>query len=182
MTPDVDQYLRSMCKAMSGIILPELEGKPFAREQAGLVLATLELLAEVQEHQFAYARQELADLRQLFDAWRRLRPDSGDATFWTALHESGCAAGEAGPRELRELIAHWKSCLRTLMEGWPPSPGSELRILLDRCIERQLARETAWLRRTGFIPGAADVPHVSTVLAHQARAPLDHCAVHSPSA
>ena len=171
MKPDVNQHLQSMCKAMQEIVLPELADKPFAHEQANLILATLNLLVEVQEHQFAYARQEFADLHCLLGAWLEDHPEHGDTALRKDFHEASRASIETGLRELCDAITQ-KACLRTLMDGAPLPPDSLIHALLNRYVERQLARETAWLRRTGFIPDAGQVPHVSAVLAQQAHIPM----------
>ncbi|MEZ5481716.1 MAG: hypothetical protein R3E73_05885 [Porticoccaceae bacterium] len=63
MKPDVNQHLQSMNKALVEVILPELESKPFAKEQASLISASLQLLVEVQEHEFHYIKQEYEDTR-----------------------------------------------------------------------------------------------------------------------
>lgn len=172
MKPDVNQHLQGMCKAMQEIVLPELADKPFAHEQASLILATLNLLAEVQEHQFAYARQEFADIRCLLGAWHEDHPDSADASLRMDFPDLPRAAGDMPLGELRDRVTHEKSRLRRLMDGEPLPRDSRIHALLERYIERQLARETAWLRKTGFIPNGGRIPHVSTVLEQQARHPL----------
>ncbi|HEX5806074.1 MAG TPA: hypothetical protein VFY31_07040 [Macromonas sp.] len=172
MKPDVNQHLQSMAKAMTEIVLPELQDKPFALEQASLVVASLKLLVEVQEHQFAYVRQEFDDLRSLLGAWFVNHPQSLEPAFWQALHAGQCDAGTMGFGELRDTVSREKSSLRELMERCPLPAGSPVAPLLDLYIERQLARETAWLRLTGFIPEAASVPAIATVLEAQRQAPL----------
>lgn len=172
MKPDVNQHLHSMAKAMTEIVLPELADKPFALEQASLVVASLKLLAEVQEHQFAYLRQEFDDLRGLLGAWFESHPQSAEPAFWQALRTAPRDAGTLSFDQLRDTVTREKASLRTLIQDTSLPPGHPVRTLLGRYIERQLARETSWLRLTGFIPEAGAVPEIAAVLEQQARTPF----------
>lgn len=178
MKPDVSQHLQSMAKALNEIVLPELQDKPFALEQANLIVASLNLLAEVQEHQFAYVRQEFDDTRCLLAVWRQAHPEGADPAMQqivTAPH------GDADTRnlgELAETVTGDKARLRTLMAKAPLPPGSPVEPLLHSYIERQLARETAWLRLTGFIQDASAIPAIANVLDSQKNTPL-HTTNHS---
>lgn len=174
MKPDVNQHLQSMAKAMTEIVLPELQDKPFALEQASLVVASLKLLAEVQEQQFAYARQEFDDLRRLLGAWFESHPQSAEPGVWQALHSAPREAEALSFGELCDTVTREKASLRDLMERGPLPAGSPVTPLLARYIERQLARETSWLRLTGFIPEANAVPTIDKVLEQQAQTPLQH--------
>ncbi len=171
MKPDVNQHLKSMCKALKEIVLPELEGKPFVQEQAGLIAASLELLIDVQDHQFAYVHQELQETRHLVDAYLRAIP--ADLASRCPLTESRNAL--ATPQDLptlRDLLTQEKSALRSLMDAYTPLPGSPLAATLADTIERQLARESAWLRKTGFLSNAESIPSIGAVLKQHALTPL----------
>lgn len=172
MKPDVNQHLQSMAKALTEIVLPELQDKPFALEQASLIAASLQLLVEVQEHQFAYVRQEFDDIRSLLAAWFNAYPQSADPAFWQALEAVHNSSDAMGFGELRDTVSRAKSRLRTLMDGFPLPAASPVKPLLERYVERQLARETSWLRLTGFIPDAASIPEIGTVLETQHKTPL----------
>ena len=174
MKPDVNQHLQSMAKALSEIVLPELHDKPFALEQASLVVASLKLLVEVQEHQFAYIRQEFEDLRCLLGAWFENHPQSAAPAFWQSLHAAPRDAGSLSFGELRDMVTREKSSLSTLMQDTTLPPGHQVKTLLEQYIERQLARETSWLRLTGFIPEADTVAPIGSILEQQALTPLQH--------
>lgn len=172
MKPDVSQHLQSMAKALNEIVLPELQDKPFALEQANLIVASLNLLAEVQEHQLAYVRQEFDDTRCLLAVWRLAHPEGAAPAIQQIVTARHGDADTQNLGELAETVAGDKARLRTLMDKAPLPPGSPVEPLLHSYIERQLARETAWLRLTGFIPDASAIPAIANVLDSQKNTPL----------
>lgn len=173
MKPDVNQHLQSMAKAMTEIVLPELQDKPFALEQASLVVASLKLLVDVQEQQFAYVRQEHDDIRRLLSAWYEHHAESHDPGFWQDGEKAALnTAAALGFSEMRDAVTQDKTRLRELMDRFPLPTGSPVTQLLHHYIERQLARESSWLRLTGFIPEAENVPAIAAVLETQRLSPL----------
>ena len=62
MEPMVQQHLMSLRKTLEEVVAPALGDNAFAAEQAGLIAASLALLAEVQPHEDDLLRQEYADL------------------------------------------------------------------------------------------------------------------------
>jgi hypothetical protein len=175
MIPDVNQYLSSIRKTVSEVILPQVSGDPFATEQAALIVVTLTLLLEVQEHQYPYEFAECASLQDtLGDLLKILEQKSAFGSDLQSLvgnvrqqleQERGVlglglpsykwlrAANEAKRSDLSRLIA------------WLTAPGHEnawreARSLVDAHIRQQLDHELSWMRKTGFDPAASDHPSI----------------------
>mgnify|MGYP000197423155 CR=1 FL=1 len=159
MEPMVQQHLMSLRKTLEEVVAPALGDNAFAAEQAGLIAASLALLAEVQPHEDDLLRQEYADLAAarvplglppappppdhrvaLADAVHALKQDQHEAL----LRITDVHGGEL-PADLRATLAHW--------------------------IDRQLLRESAWSRLTGFNPAGTQVPAIAEVLATQRETP-----------
>ncbi|MCB1667492.1 MAG: hypothetical protein KDI24_03970 [Pseudomonadales bacterium] len=173
MKPDVNQHLQSMNKALVEVILPELESKPFAKEQASLISASLQLLVEVQEHEFHYIKQEYEDTRTLLKDWAKsLSPDSGIQQWESITGLSYPDLERSDFLFIKEATPKLKSGLRALIDNAMPEKGSMLDNKLQTYIRRQLERETSWLRKTGFIDNAEKIPAINDVLISQAASPL----------
>lgn len=155
MQPLVKQHLESLRKTLTEVVMPQLAGQPFVAEQAGLIAASLALLAEVQPYEDDYLRVEFADL--------------------CATHALlGLATPEEAPTERDSLAAavNLMKAEQTLaLDARSADNGGvlpdDLRTQLLPFIERQLAREAAWSRLTGFNPAGATLAPIREVLAEQ---------------
>lgn len=155
MQPLVKQHLDSLRKALTEVVMPALGDNPFAAEQAGLIAASLSLLAEVQPFEDDYLRQEHADLlavRGLLGLNTTLAAPADRSTLAAAVvqlkteqsEQLDALAGRHGgqlPEDLRGALAPW--------------------------LDRQIAREASWSRLTGFNPAGASLPPIQEVLASQ---------------
>lgn len=167
----INQHLLSMNKALTEVVIPALSGQAFAQEQAGLLSASLRFLLDVQEQQFAYCAQEYDDAISLLQSWPAAASQLAAqecVSARAALAASACPL--SAQAQLQERLLQLKALVCDLMESAAPAPGSELAAKLDSYIARQLARETSWLRTTGFIAG--EQPPISDVLMQQAANPL----------
>lgn len=151
MVPSIAQQLASLRNTMAETIIPALPAdNGFVQEQAGLMVATLDWLADVQAHAYRYEAAENADYRSLLSA---LAP--GDADVSSALAEP--APPPAGDLPALEAVAAQNAAMKELagrlFDGSP-----EATELLQGISDRQGEREAAWFRMTGFPkePGSLD--------------------------
>lgn len=155
MQPLVKQHLESLRKTLVEVVMPELGKNPFVAEQAGLIAASLALLAEVQPYEDDYLRVELADLRK-------------------ALAILGAPAGQplpAGRDALVAAVTDAKAALSARIAESAKANGGTLpadqRAALGPLLDRQMARECSWSRLTGFNPAGASLPAINELLAQQ---------------
>lgn len=155
MQPLVKQHLESLRKTLVEVVMPELGKTPFVAEQAGLIAASLALLAEVQPYEDDYLRVELADLRQAL----------------AVLGAKADAAAPDGRDALVEAVTVAKGTLSERIAALAAAHGGTLpeaqRTALAPLLDRQIARECAWSRLTGFNPAGASLPPVGELLAQQ---------------
>lgn len=164
MIPTVTQQLRSMRTRLAETVVPALPDEDgFAREQALLMLATLDWLVDTHEHEYRYQVVENHEYRELVAA---LRPDGAESADAAALlaRPAPSPADVAVPladlaeqnRLLKELVA------RLLASGTAdPTTRDGARDLVARVARGQRDRELSWYRMTGF-PGAR--PGIAEVL------------------
>ncbi|TAM08962.1 MAG: hypothetical protein EPN72_13385 [Nevskiaceae bacterium] len=155
MQPLVKQHLESLRKTLMDVIVPELGKNSFVAEQAGLIAASLALLAEVQPYQDDYLRVELADLRKalaILGAPADLRVPAGRDALVEAVTDAKAA-----------LSARIAESAQANGGTLPPDQRTALAPLLDR----QMARECSWSRLTGFNPAGASLPAIGELLEQQ---------------
>lgn len=156
MQPPVKQHLESLRKTLVEVVLPELPAKSFVAEQAGLIAASLALLAEVQPYEDDYLRLELRDVQAMLGVLGSASPGLADDADRDALALAVHAA---------------KQALSTALEVRASANGgrlpAEIRDAIAPLLDRQLAREAAWSRLTGFNPGGAQLAPIREVLAQQ---------------
>lgn len=155
MQPTVKQYLSSIHKTIVEQIVPHVSGNAFVAEQAGLIVASLEMLMEVQPYEDDYLRMELHDLQQslaILGAPER-------ATAASDRHQL--------QRDVQGLKQQLHDRLESLAAANGGMPAKAVLEKLHPQLERQQARELAWTRLTGFHPHAATLPHIHDVLTSQ---------------
>jgi hypothetical protein len=144
MVPTIAQQLASMRSTMAETIIPALPAdNGFAQEQAGLMLATLDWLADVQAHAYRYEVVENADYRELLSA---LAPEDEDVRAALAA-PAPPAASELVP--LPEVSAQ-NLAMKELVGRLTAADPAGSRSLLLALSEKQGAREAAWFKMTGF--------------------------------
>jgi len=169
MLPAVPELLQALKTRMAETIVPALPADAvFAQEQAGLMLATLDWLVDVQAHQYQYEVVENGDYLRLLDELREVLGDAG----------SGRGADDEEPVPsaplvdldgLRERNRRLKAVAGRLYarigaQGSPEQADRARRRLAD-VARRQERRERAFYRMTGFPVEAEDL---GTVLRDQA--------------
>ncbi|MGH8997988.1 MAG: hypothetical protein ACRDY7_01195 [Acidimicrobiia bacterium] len=173
--PTVTAQLASMATAMERVVLPALPADAiFAREQAGLVWATLNWLVDVHASEYRYEAAEGDDYRALLGALLALDGADGSSEV-PEVPEMRAVLDEpvagTGPTT-GDLVAVRDQTrrMKALAVGFLASSGDigpELRRgareLVMGVAERQVRREQAWFRMTGF---PQDVPgDIAAVLA-----------------
>lgn len=177
MNPSVEQYLEGIRKAMGEVILPELAGNPFAVEQATLILATLGLLIDVQQHQDAYMRREQQDFgKALEGVFKLLAPIDEQLTdLRQSFNDVASKITSETPsfEDMRAAVQVFKAILSAVLERVAElgeiSHLKAAQALLIPFVERQIERELSWQRMTGFDLDAKTLPNIGDVLERQSR-------------
>src|SRR5574340_834289 len=155
MIPTVAQQVSAVRNTIAKTVLPALDpSEPFATEQAGLVLACLDWVLDVQASEHRYESVEHADNRALLAALVDLDPAEGGTEARGLLTESA----EPPPDlvRLREQVRRMKALAARLYDelaaAGSPAAESAHRALAE-VARRQSERELAWCRMTGFPQG-----------------------------
>jgi hypothetical protein len=173
MLPAVPELLKALKTRMAETIVPALPADAvFAQEQAGLMLATLDWLVDVQAHQYQYELVENGDYLALLGALREVRGGAGGEQGADDDEEPVASAALVDLDGLRERNRRLKARVGELYaqigaEGGPDRAEQARRRLAD-VARRQERRERAFYRMTGFPVDAEDL---GAVLRDQSRAP-----------
>jgi hypothetical protein len=165
MVPTIAQQLRGVHAAMSKTIVPALPADDsFVQEQAGLAMATLGWVLDVQESEVLYEATEQAEYRELLRALSDLSSVPVDPAHGAPEPEAGAlpdlVAVRAATRALKRAVDARFAALAA--DGSAADRDAARRLLLTTA-QRQSEREQAWFRMTGFptdVPG--DVRSVLT--------------------
>lgn len=146
MVPSIAQQLQTLRATMADTIIPALPAEAgFAQEQAGLMLATLDWLADVQAHAYRYELTENAEYRALLEA---LAPDDEEARAALAAPEPPQPGAVPAADAVAAENATLKALAGRLFEACAGDPAA--RALMVEQARRQGEREAAWFRMTGF--------------------------------
>lgn len=166
--PSVAQQLAAIRHTIAKTVVPALAADAdFAREQAGLVLASLDWAVDVVSSEHRYEVVEHADHRALLASLLELGPD--DAAEARAVLDATAVV----PDDLATLCEQTRALKRAgeaafgSLTADGAASATRARELMSGVARRQTARELAWARMTGFpkeVPG-----DVASVLAEQAR-------------
>lgn len=152
MVPTIAQQLQSLRQTMAETIIPALPADAgFAQEQAGLMLATLDWLADVQAHAYRYEVVENAEYRALLSELVAIGDEGDQAeTVRVALDAPAPPAAEAlpAPADLSAQNAAMKELAGRLFEAHGADERAQS--LVRAAAARQGEREAAWFRLTGF--------------------------------
>ncbi|QDQ90255.1 hypothetical protein FND50_05270 [Rhodococcus sp. WB9] len=168
MIPTVAQQISAVRNTIGKSVLPALDpGDSFAAEQAGLVLACLDWVLDVQAFEYPYELAEHTDTRRTLTALMELDSEFADECR-ALLDETDSPATDLlelrqQVRDVKELVARG---YRNLAAADGPNAESAHRIVAEAAA-RQSERELAWCRMTGFPQG--DVLNVGEVLRAQRR-------------
>jgi hypothetical protein len=178
MLPAVPEMLEALKTRMAETIIPALpEEAVFAQEQAGLMLATLDWLIDVQANQYLYEVVENEEYVDLVGALREVLGDAGGEPG--AAAQAAQVGGDEEPvppthvvdlDELRERNRRLKALAGELYSligsQCGPDQVEQARQRLTAVARRQERRERAFYRMTGFPVGAEDL---GAVLREQVR-------------
>jgi hypothetical protein len=172
--PSVSQQLAAVRHTIAKTVIPALAADAdFEREQAGLVLASLDWAMDVVDSEHRYERVEHEDYRALLAALLETDPDNATehADRGTAQTRAVLAAAAAPPEDLPRLREQTRA-LKLAADATLTSLGdrdevaaASARALMSEVARRQTERELAWARMTGF---PKDPEAVADVLARQA--------------
>lgn len=168
MVPTVAQQLQSVRRTLAATVLPSIDADAsFAREQAGLVLATLDWILDVQASEYRYETVELDDATALVAAFHALDPDATDGEADPA---PATPADPAVPTDLTAIRARVLAAKQAAEAAFvalsPTDHADEAWRLMSAAARRQAERELAWARMTGFPKGVTG--SVAEVLDRQA--------------
>lgn len=166
--PSVAQQLAAVRHTIAKTIVPALAADAdFEREQAGLVLASLDWAMDVVDHEARYETVEHADYRALLTELAAAGPDGGGSEVRAVLHAAATPPDDLpGLRAQTRALKLATDATVTDLSARGDEVAATARALLGDVARRQTARELAWARATGF---PQDAPAVAAVLAEQDR-------------
>jgi hypothetical protein len=179
MVPTIGQQIKSLRRRFADTIIPVLPLDSFVKEQANLMLATMDWLLDTHEHQYRYEVIENVEYRNLLG---KLINDAEAITAEKAIVDSARELlSEAGPAPteaiipLRSIIAQNKR-LKELVERIYETVTTDTDTDIAKRAKKQLVevavlqerRECAFYRMTGF---PTDAGELGAVLADYAEPP-----------
>ncbi|AEH10036.1 MULTISPECIES: hypothetical protein [Protofrankia] len=152
MIPTISQQLRGIRSAMAKSIVPALPaGDSFVQEQAGLVLATLDWVLDVQESETLYEATERDEYRELLDRLSALSSvPATDAHAVPAPDPSAIPDLALLRVETQALKVAVDARFTAIAADGSAEDRAAARELLVGVAARQSVREQAWFRMTGF--------------------------------
>jgi hypothetical protein len=166
MIPSVAQQLQAVRRTLAEAVIPAIDpSESFAREQAGLIVATLDRVLDVQSSEYRYDLLEYADANALVRALDELGAPEG---------RTGAATIDDAPDDLDALRAATLVAKQRAEARFRALLGTEhadvARALLGVAGRRTTERELAAARMTGF---PRPVGSIAEVLDRQAAEPFD---------
>lgn len=153
MIPTVTQQLRAMRIRLEETVVPALPDEAgFAREQALLMMATLDWVIDTHEHEYRYQVVENHEYRRLVAALGPGDPALADLLARPAPSPGDVAVPLAEIAEQNRLLKEFVADTRE-SSAEDPAERERSHDLLTGVARRQRDRELAWYRMTGF-PGA----------------------------
>ena len=168
--PSVAQQLAAVRHTIAKTIVPALAADAdFEREQAGLVLASLDWAMDVVDSEYRYERVEHEDYRALLDALLEADPDGRAPELRAVQNAAGAPPGDLpGLRAQTRALKLAADATLTSLGARDEAAAATARALISEVARRQTERELAWARMTGFPKHARAV---ADVLAEQASPP-----------
>lgn len=165
--PSVAQQLAAIRHTIAKTVMPALAADAdFEREQAGLVLASLDWAMDVVDSEHRYERVEHADYRALLGALLDADPDGGAPDARALLDDTAAPPDDLpGLRAQTRALKLAADAALTALSARGDTAAARARALVADTARRQTERELAWARMTGF---PKNVDAVADVLARQA--------------
>ena len=149
MVPTIAQQLQSIRRTLAATVVPSIEADAsFAREQAGLILATLDLILDVQASEYRYELVEHLDAQALAAALRRLG---------TGADDDESEPADPPPADLDAIRAQTLHAKQQAEHAFAvlgeTDAADEAWRIMSAAARRQAERELSWARMTGFPKG-----------------------------
>lgn len=159
MMPTVAQQLAGIRNTMTKVVIPGLDPTDrFAQEQAGLIVATLNWILDVQGSEYTYEAVENAECRTALRALAEIEVSPQLADRAAALREAAQSPGAPGAdlptldalraqnRRFKELLDEYYNALATTGDS-SVHEARDVVLTLARGLAR---RDQSWFRMTGF--------------------------------
>jgi hypothetical protein len=176
MVPDFALRIHAMIRSLREVVLPALpKDQMLAIDQANILIGYLGIMAEQHDRVFDYLLVELAEYVELL---RALVEDAdGARSIDDAVAKARAALGRAAPivqmsiprqGELSDLLRSLKESVDELLfaarrDGTPAFRQASKKRVIQQA-ERQILRERAWFRASGFELDAGRLPSIAEVL------------------
>jgi hypothetical protein len=176
MVPDFALRIQSMIRSLREVVLPALPNDQLlAIDQANILVGYLRIMAEQHDRVFEYLLVELSEYTELVSA---LADDAqGSGSIDGAVAKARSALAQAAPlmqmpiprqRELTALIRSLKESADELLlaarqDGTPAYRQASAEQVIQQA-ERQIRRERAWFRASGFELDVSRLPSIDDVL------------------
>jgi hypothetical protein len=150
--PTVTQHLLAMQDTMLRFVLPAISAEDsFAREQAGLIMASLGWLADVNESQYLMEAQENDDLVALANGLLELQFVEDDVRVRLEQLVQSVPGTESPLSDLRARNRELKSLTASALDGISTADEPRAVALFSTSGQRLVAREQAYGRMTGLV-------------------------------
>jgi hypothetical protein len=172
MTPSHHLRLQSMLRAMVEVVVPAIDPKQqLAKDQASIVIGNLKILMDQSDRVYDFLLVELHEYARLVREFVPLVAEgAARARALEALSEAEPVIAAPIPKEvgLREMVAGMKTTAGSLLDEILEAGGRDERAaavsLVLRQSEKQILRERAWLRSSGFDPEHGQLPPIDELL------------------
>ena len=176
MVPDFALRIHAMIRSLREVVLPALPNdEMLAIDQANILVGYLGIMAEQHDRVFEYLLVELAEYAELLSAM--VEDAHGAQSIEDALAKARAALGMAAPilqmsiprqGELSALVRSLKESADELLlaarrDGTPAYRQASAQRVMQQA-ERQIMRERAWFRASGFELDASQLPSIGDVL------------------
>lgn len=171
MLPGIELRIQNLIKALSQVVLPAVDpGNGLAREQAQLVIAHLQLIAQQWDKAQTFEAQSLAALRALGE---RLAPAAagGAETSRACAGLRDALARRSASNERAELAREHQAlgtALEQLIAATFADGSADFRAQLDEAVlehgEHQAWRERVWFAGNALDPDRAELPSIDEML------------------
>lgn len=154
MMPTVAQQLAGIRNTMTKVVIPGLDpGDRFAQEQAGLIVATLNWILDVQGSEYSYEAAENGEYRALLPRLASTATGPEHSERAEALRAAAAESGTGLPTldALRAQTRRFKSLVDDFYSALgddPGAPAAKQLVLEVAC--SQARRDQSWFRMTGF--------------------------------
>jgi hypothetical protein len=169
--PSIELRIQTLVKALSQVVLPAIDpGNALAREQAQLVIAHLQLIAQQWTKALPYEAQSFAASRALAE---RLADNAagGERTRAAAMALRAALAARVDAHDLGSLVGGnlaLSSALDVMIEAASVDGAPDFRAVLDRAVlddsAERAVRERVWFAGTGLDPERSRLPSLDDLL------------------